>query len=544
MFKCGLVVLTVPLHKVLPCVGGFLKQASDLISNVIYIKLEPMCATLPITSGSSSGRECSGSKRVAQQNELINVIPNIYRIASARAPQRDVRVIVERVLQQLHHVPEVLLTNECGDHKRIQQLQSELTRSCHVVTFGSVSNLPSAQSAASAMSSKATVSDEHLIVQSDETLQYDHTCLGGTFDELHNGHKVLLNEALVRTKNCLVVGVTDDSMLRTKLLSELIAPVKQRIETLSRYLCDVNDRITYDIRPIHDPFGPSIELPHLQCLIVSDETLNGGKSVNRRREERGMAPLDLFVTKLLSEQCRQVSVEEDKVSSSSLRIRKLGTVIREPTPRPDLPNRPYLIGLTGGICSGKSTILETLQKLGAGVINCDHLAHQTYAQTGSAVYEAIRREFGDSVIDSCGAIDRRRLGQIVFQDSSMLSRLNRIVWPATERLIHERLQQLNAKHDVIVLEAALLLEADWDLKFHQIWVSIISEEEAVQRLYERNALDRDQAIQRIRAQITNAERVARANVIFSSQWPVSVTQQQVHKAWQILKEKYLNAVPT
>lgn len=538
-------MLTVPINKVIPCVGGFLKQASSMISNVIYIKLEPVCATISngsITTSahsSSSTSACSPSSSTlnralnGRSNELLNVIPNIYRIASLRAPQHDVRVIIERVLKQLHFEPEVLLTNDVC-HQRVRQLHDELSASCPVMAFEAHES--------SGDSNVACNLDVQLMVQSDDVLRYEHTCLGGTFDQLHNGHKVLLNEALVRTTKRLVIGVTDDSMLTNKVLCELIAPVSQRIESLNAYLTDVDDRIEFDIRPIHDPFGPSIEIPELQCLIVSEETLSGGNAVNKRREQRQMAPLDLFVTKLLSEHSKQIAVEEDKISSSSLRIRRLGTIIREPEPRPDLPVRPYLIGLTGGICAGKSTILQTLQQLGAGVINCDQLAHQTYAVPGSEVFNKIRDTFGADIVDASGSIDRKRLGELVFSDSAMLAKLNEIVWPATERLIQEQLQHLNAKHDVIVLEAALLLEANWDRKFHQVWVTIISEEEAICRLYERNRLQRDQAIQRIRSQLSNRERVARANVIFSSQWEVDVTQAQVHKAWKTLNQKYLNHV--
>ena len=91
---------------------------------------------------------------------------------------------------------------------------------------------------------------------------------------------MFLNDALIRTNKELVIGVTDVSILKHKVLYELIDPVERRIENLKDYLVDMNDSVSYNIVPIHDHFGPSIEIEKLECLVVSEETLKGGTKVN------------------------------------------------------------------------------------------------------------------------------------------------------------------------------------------------------------------------------------------------------------------------
>jgi phosphopantetheine adenylyltransferase/dephospho-CoA kinase len=98
---------------------------------------------------------------------------------------------------------------------------------------------------------------------------------------------------------------------------------------------------------------------------------------------------------------------------------------------------------------------------------------------------------------------------------------------------------MKTKHEVIVLEIALLLEAKWDNKVHQIWVTIIDEKEAIVRLKDRNDLSEDEAKLRIKSQLTNSERVTKANVVFSTKWEQSFTMDQVKKAWDHL-QRYLN----
>ncbi|NXS13196.1 COASY synthase, partial [Neodrepanis coruscans] len=136
-----------------------------------------------------------------------------------------------------------------------------------------------------------------------------------------------------------------------KVLPELIEPYELRAAKLREFLEDVKPSLQYDIVPLADPFGPSITDPDLQCLVVSEETRRGGEAVNRKRLENGLPELALHEIQLMKDPDHSQN-EEEKISSSSLRQRLLGTLLRPPRQDPALPSRPYVIGLTGGTGSG------------------------------------------------------------------------------------------------------------------------------------------------------------------------------------------------
>jgi phosphopantetheine adenylyltransferase/dephospho-CoA kinase len=294
--------------------------------------------------------------------------------------------------------------------------------------------------------------------------------------------------------------------------------------------------------PIRDPFGPAIEDPSLEAIVVSEETLRGGQKVNEVREQKGMKALDIEMVPLVGESSKQSNLEEDKVSSSTLRLRKLGTLLRQPEPKPQLPfKRPYLIGMTGGIASGKTRITQELAKLGAGTINCDLVAHEAYVNPGSLAYSEVVTTFGKGILqEKDSTIDRRKLGAIVFGDKEKLNKLNNIVWPATQRLVTQRVEELKSSHEVIVIEAALLLEAKWDSRVHQVWVAIIPEKEAVDRVVKRNGFTSEEAMKRVKTQFSNSDRVKKANVVFCSLWDYQFTDRQVRKAWDMLQKQFMS----
>ena len=379
--------------------------------------------------------------------------------------------------------------------------------------------------------------------------KHDRVCLGGTFDNLHDGHKRLLDQAIAVTKSRLIIGVTDRSMVRNKVLWELIKPVEVRISNLRSYLVSLNHPdIIYDIVPISDPFGPSISDPAISCIVVSQETIKGGEKINQIRREKGMVELKIIVIDLIAEKSKESSNEDDKISSSSARMRLLGTLIKEPTNEQLKYNpsdcQPYLIGLTGGIASGKSSIASTLESFGAGIINCDLIAHQSY-QPGSDAYNQLIESFGKEIIDTENGkqINRQVLGSKVFSSADALSKLESIVWPATRKLVDTEIDKFRTlKKDVVVIEASQLIEANWYRNVNQVWVTFIPEAEAIKRLHERNKMSEEEARKRINVQMGNLERIKHANVVFCTLWEREFTKLQLMKAWKMLSDKFLRKI--
>ena len=345
----------------------------------------------------------------------------------------------------------------------------------------------------------------------------------------------------------LVVGVTDGPMIKGKLLWELITPIDERIQKVREFLQSLNPNLQYQIVPITDLYGPTITDKDIECIVVSEETIKGADKINLARNEKGWPELKKHVVHLLEENNSSIQdvmsrLNEKKVSSSLLRVQKLGTILRPPLPNKSIPDRPYLIGLTGGIASGKTSIGQYLESLGFGYINYDLMGHKTYERVGSPVYREIVEYFGNEILNpETQQIDRPKLGKIVFSDRSKLDKLNSIVWPAIYKLVDAQVEQLKAKYEVIVLESALLVESNQTERVHQVWTSIIPAEEAVKRQMKSRGLEREEAEKRVASQTDNLTRVQKANAVFCTLWEPEFTQQQVRKCVSELREKYLTA---
>jgi dephospho-CoA kinase len=190
-----------------------------------------------------------------------------------------------------------------------------------------------------------------------------------------------------------------------------------------------------------------------------------------------------------------------------------------------------VIGLTGGIASGKSVVSGMLAEHGALVIDADKVGHEAYAP-GSGCYEAVVEAFGRDIVAPDGQIDRKALGGKVFGDPAQRKRLEGIVWPWMRETMDKRLAAIRAEGTpVVVLEAAVLIEADWVPITDQVWVVTVEPEVARQRIMERNGLTAEQADARINAQLSNAERVARAKVVIDNSGTLDELRERVDEAW-------------
>jgi dephospho-CoA kinase len=187
-----------------------------------------------------------------------------------------------------------------------------------------------------------------------------------------------------------------------------------------------------------------------------------------------------------------------------------------------------VIGLTGNIATGKSIVLRMFQELGATTIDADKLVHQLMRQ-GGPVYEAIIDEFGNYVLDDSGQINRKKLGQIVFNDPDGLAKLEKMTHPAVRQEISRRVSE--AQTQVVVVEAIKLFESGLADQCQSNWVVVAPPELQLKRLVERRKFPPDQAKQRIKVQSSQQEKAAKADVVIDNSGALA-------KTWTAVKQHY------
>jgi phosphopantetheine adenylyltransferase/dephospho-CoA kinase len=194
-----------------------------------------------------------------------------------------------------------------------------------------------------------------------------------------------------------------------------------------------------------------------------------------------------------------------------------------------------IIGLTGGIASGKSTASESLRELGAVIVDGDRHGHRVY-EPGTAGFEKVVNAFGHDIVASDGTIDRRILGGKVFGAPEEMERLNHLVWPSIRELAEQEFAAI-AKRDpnaIIVFEAAVLLEAGWEDLVDEIWVVTTKQQVAIDRLKSRNGYSKEQALARIDAQMSNRQRLERADVKLDNSETEEKLRSRIEYHWKRL----------
>lgn len=194
------------------------------------------------------------------------------------------------------------------------------------------------------------------------------------------------------------------------------------------------------------------------------------------------------------------------------------------------------IGLTGGLACGKSTVARRLEENGCALVHADLLGHEAIAPGGPA-HAAVLAEFGQDLGDAGGQIDRRRLAERVFDQPDRVQKLNELVHPHIRRRIREHIDSFRRAHPdgILVVEAALLLEAFADPAIDKIVVIDCTEEQQVARFGQKGGTA-EEARRRMTAQMPRAERLARADYIIDASGNIDETLRQVDRLYEQLRD--------
>ena len=191
-----------------------------------------------------------------------------------------------------------------------------------------------------------------------------------------------------------------------------------------------------------------------------------------------------------------------------------------------------VVGLAGGIGCGKSEVARIMADLGAVVIDADKYGHQVYAPNTQGWTEVVAA-FGDDILDDNGEVDRRKLGPKVFGKPEEMQKLNDIAWPKIKQSIQEEIEnQRRTGTGVVVVDAAILIEAGWTDLSDQVWVATAPEEQVIKRVQARNNITEEQVKARIDSQMGTDERVSYADVVGSNDQDLDALKDNVVALWE------------
>jgi dephospho-CoA kinase len=195
-----------------------------------------------------------------------------------------------------------------------------------------------------------------------------------------------------------------------------------------------------------------------------------------------------------------------------------------------------IIGLTGGIGSGKSTVAGFLAELGATVIDLDKTGHEVLRL--KEVRDKLTDIFGREILDAAGNIDRRKLGNKVFNDRGLLLKLNAVTHPAIDAVVREKVAEQERRGTrVVVLEAAVLLDARRGRQADEVWVTTAPEAAVLRRLAARSGYTDTETRARMGSQISDEERLRQADVVITNDGSPDELREKVTDAWRKLQER-------
>ncbi len=191
-----------------------------------------------------------------------------------------------------------------------------------------------------------------------------------------------------------------------------------------------------------------------------------------------------------------------------------------------------VIGLTGGIGSGKTTVGEVLKEMGAAYLNADLLGHEMIRPPSNLLQEIVSA-FGRHYLLPSGELDRKKLGEKVFRDKEALESLNRIMHPAMLRAVKKKISEWkSAGYKVGVVEAAALIEAKWDEAMDEVWVTTAPRETIIERLRRNKGISREEIISRMDSQLSDSERQKKAAVVIDTSCSLADLKKRVAELYR------------
>lgn len=196
-----------------------------------------------------------------------------------------------------------------------------------------------------------------------------------------------------------------------------------------------------------------------------------------------------------------------------------------------------VVGLTGGMCCGKTTVSSMFAELGCLIIDAD-LISRKLVEPGEPSYKRIVKFFGKEILQKDGTLDRKKLGSIIFQDPAKRKILNSILHPSIvreeERMIREAREK--GTHQITIVSAALMIEAGVSKRFKKIIVVHCGRELQIQRIMKREKNSRREALQRISSQLSTTEKRKYADYVINTSGPFTQTRKQAVKVYEKLRK--------
>lgn len=199
--------------------------------------------------------------------------------------------------------------------------------------------------------------------------------------------------------------------------------------------------------------------------------------------------------------------------------------------------RPYLLGVTGNIACGKSTVMQRLRELGAETLDADAIYHQLI-EPGKPLWHALRDAFGEEIIFGDGTINRRALGQIVFSDPAKLAELDRLTHPAVRIATRQQIEA--STRQVVAVDAVKLIESGSAKDYDQVWLVVCEPRVQVERLMARNGLSRTDAELRVNAQPPIEQKRHLVDAVIDNSGTVEAIRQEIDRLWANLPPNRLS----